>query len=390
MFCTNCGKQVPDNNAFCPFCGTQLSSAKSSAIKTAGKGLQETAVHTVMPDVKEQEKKTDRPAEGRKGLPGWAMMIIGFALSAALFTGLIFGGVFRSGGANSSAVKYEGNGYDTPEEAVIAYAEALKAQDFDRMISTFAVESYCNNYDTLKAIGRQGVYSSYDFQTYPVAPAKNDLAVRTNIERRRAFLMNSVNRQMLTLAYASSGGHLYKLINSEPTTFEQGSEGEREMARFLEDLQYLPDLSKVEIGEIIYAETLVDTYLSIGTFNYFKRTAEVTGADSYKALALLFSVDGLEGFIYMDTARYNGKWYNMTPGGYIESSINPGFGFTGMAAVPDPGEFSDFSNLIAKQEQTLKELKSSLPEMKAEWEDEGNTVSFEEMLEFLSLTELTN
>ncbi len=29
MYCKNCGKPIPDNTKFCPYCGTQFSSAES-------------------------------------------------------------------------------------------------------------------------------------------------------------------------------------------------------------------------------------------------------------------------------------------------------------------------------------------------------------------------
>ena len=51
---------------------------------------------------------------------------------------------------NSSASvteRRECEGFDTPEEAITAFCEALKEYDFEKALSTFALESYCENYD---------------------------------------------------------------------------------------------------------------------------------------------------------------------------------------------------------------------------------------------------
>ena len=35
MFCSNCGKQIPDGSAFCPECGTKLTAPVTQAAPTA-------------------------------------------------------------------------------------------------------------------------------------------------------------------------------------------------------------------------------------------------------------------------------------------------------------------------------------------------------------------
>ena len=30
MFCTNCGKQIPNDSVFCEFCGTKIDNAKAA------------------------------------------------------------------------------------------------------------------------------------------------------------------------------------------------------------------------------------------------------------------------------------------------------------------------------------------------------------------------
>ena len=58
--------------------------------------------------------------------------ILTFLLALALCAGLCACG----------AGKVEGRGYGSPEEAVLAYAEALQAGDVKKILKTFAIETY--------------------------------------------------------------------------------------------------------------------------------------------------------------------------------------------------------------------------------------------------------
>ena len=47
----------------------------------------------------------------------------------------------------SSDGRMEGSGFASPEDAVTAYLEAMKAGDLSGMLSTFAIETYIQNVD---------------------------------------------------------------------------------------------------------------------------------------------------------------------------------------------------------------------------------------------------
>lgn len=60
-----------------------------------------------------------------------------------------FFGVDITGGSNG---KMEGEGFDTPEEAMEAYIRAFAANDIDGMIAAFAVETYAENYNVIRSL----------------------------------------------------------------------------------------------------------------------------------------------------------------------------------------------------------------------------------------------
>ena len=49
--------------------------------------------------------------------------------------------------AAAESGRLEGAGYDTPEEALLAYIDALNRGDVGGMLSTFALESYVEHAD---------------------------------------------------------------------------------------------------------------------------------------------------------------------------------------------------------------------------------------------------
>lgn len=51
--------------------------------------------------------------------------------------------------------KMEGDGFDTPEEALTAYIEAFKKMDMNGMISVYAMESFLENLDLEALVEKQ-------------------------------------------------------------------------------------------------------------------------------------------------------------------------------------------------------------------------------------------
>ena len=87
-------------------------------------------------------------APPRKKQPKRSMLIAAIAgvLALVIFAGLL-STVLRSGKSGGRSGTMEGKGFNTPEEAVISYLEALKAGDMDAMRSCFAIETIAQNYD---------------------------------------------------------------------------------------------------------------------------------------------------------------------------------------------------------------------------------------------------
>ena len=78
----------------------------------------------------------------------------------------------------SFAVRYEGDGFATPEEALTCYMEGLKNLDFEQMLSAFAWETQMEHYDLQVFFER---IRAYQPTIRPRMPSVNDFMFSANV-----------------------------------------------------------------------------------------------------------------------------------------------------------------------------------------------------------------
>lgn len=227
----------------------------------------------------------------------------------------------------------EGPGYDSPEEAACAYLEAVKEGNLEKLLSTFAVESYCENFRIMDLIRRTNAFQYSMWSQYPIGPVENELMKQVDIDVRRSEIISAFRLQLLQFSIAKkthkplserfSGSN-----DEEPTSdlelfsqgglvqFEDGKAGVEQAEQLVLDLTDLPELSQISIDTFLYVEDLAEQYVSVPNLNNILRTAKTYGAEGYKPLAVQFSVEGMTGIVFIDTIKYNGRWYNCKLNGY--------------------------------------------------------------------------
>lgn len=204
-------------------------------------------------------------------------------------------------------MRKETSGYDSPEDAVRAYMESMKAGDFNGTLSTFAVETYVDNYDLAE---RLGVVSSYyrGNLTQPIQSIDN-YTRSLNIVKRENELANSIFYQ-----YACLGN----MDISQPIMFKEGNEysSAEEFLEDLTDYEWMEKLSNLKYGNILTIEEMADV-LSIDPEEYqsdmawnFESRLKQYGGDEYVPLAVEFEYDGKDYYLCIDVISYNDRWYN--------------------------------------------------------------------------------
>ena len=201
--------------------------------------------------------------------------------------------------------KVEGSGYASPEEAILAYAQALKQADVDEIIATFAIETYVEHFDLTAYIENTGVYSYGISQPIPSADAYT--AELNRVARQYQISKN------LTNMYMSMG----KVENFfTPITFNGDPYGKpSELVDDLVIYNWMDMLSKLEIGQVLTVDDLALD--SEGLSKTLENQKKYLCCDELVPLAVELTMDGEDYFLCVDLACYDGIWYNCNPMGML-------------------------------------------------------------------------
>ena len=210
-YCRNCGHPLDPSIKHCPKCGS------------------------ANPEYAKPKKK---------GAGNLLFFLLGIVLSAGILAGVIAAGWLTIGNTigkkENKASKVEGAGYNTPEEAVKAYAQYLKAGDLDGLLSTCAIESYASH---LRAEIYYEMYSG--FMANSSLPPGTDLRNRIDAEQQRESFIKSLRDAYVN--YAIRGTEYEEQMNSTHMLMIQ----EGETGRFIEIMSNEIPFDSMEIGETI-------------------------------------------------------------------------------------------------------------------------------------------
>lgn len=285
MKCYNCGKKVKKGAGFCTWCGAQVH------IQT-------------------------KPARGKGA--SWGMCITGFIvgitlcaliLAALTLTGTV-SGLFFGGNRGGSAMRFEGDGYDAAEDAIVAYLEAMKQGDVYGMIQTCAIETYVENYDLAYRIESTGAVMPGMEQRLL---NDNEYTQAINVVSRLRFVTNNLDDQFL---YLTGYEDVYSMVESIRVE-------EDEIPGYLEILgedDWMETLASLEIGEIYIDEDCADA----GFSEHFRddqfkkairRNRKACGADDYVTAVAEIELDGRDYYFCVDVVCYGDSWYIGNLGG---------------------------------------------------------------------------
>ena len=197
-------------------------------------------------------------------------------------------------------VRTEGSGYETPEEAVSAYVEALCNNDVSAMMRACAVESYVENYSLEKYVERLGALIGGISQYY--LPDTGKLSEEINIEHRKGTLVNLIKGQYLTLTSAEvmeAGERAVTL-----SEYDSASSLLQDMFSYME-----PEITYE--GEILPPVFVIsaNTYYSLNMQKNILKQRNVTGAQKFTDRAAVVYVNGEPGLLLLGICQYNDRWF---------------------------------------------------------------------------------
>ncbi|MBQ6595043.1 MAG: hypothetical protein IJH78_05210 [Clostridia bacterium] len=228
----------------------------------------------------------------------------------------------------------EGPGYDTPEEAVLAYLNGLNAGDASAMLSTFAIESRVEHMDPETYISRMGVFQP----TFPgIFPMYGEYARSIAPNIRYAGLANDLFRQYVELSTALEG----RLFEVKDLASLQ------EIAERFERSPMGSWTGNVEFVGWIDPAVLSDNYLRSMNLRYIALHIASIGAEDYQLLAAHIRLNGEDAIQTMGCARYDGRWYNSELVNFLANILGMSSVSAGLLWSVDPGVKADIASFLA-------------------------------------------
>lgn len=270
-YCSNCGAPYPEGAVFCPVCGAP----------------------------------TEVPAAVTK--TPWKQRILGF-VSGLLVVALIFcvGLLFFREGETPRE-----QGYDSPEEAATAYLEALRDLDVKKALSSFASVSYVEamiegdaplaNVSDRRELG---AYAVEGLQQY----AANYYYARNVNFLRNTYL--TLAKEPEDVFYRNDASWLWENFSVGQVDSRISGENAETLAEYLSDEKWSKMLSTLKIGEFVSPED----YLGISSSEYRSRMdefAEYMNAEAMELVIVEVDIGDYELYFTIDTACFDGKWYNL-------------------------------------------------------------------------------
>ena len=198
---------------------------------------------------------------------------------------------------DSVAHSFECQGFESPEAAMTAYLEAMKAGDVQGMLATFAIETWVDAGDPQVFLESQWTFMPNNVDGMGL-PDGNPYV--------RALAVNG--RYSWPEAYGAFTGEPLKL------------EGESDVKSFLSALSastFSTSLTGMEIADFVDPATLSDRYLSETNQKNIARQTSGYGCAEVQDVVVRLKLDGEEWYQCMWVGRYGEKWYNLKLGGNI-------------------------------------------------------------------------
>lgn len=205
--------------------------------------------------------------------------------------------IFSLGCANA---ELEGSGYDTPEEAVLAYLEGMNQGDLSAMLSTFAFETFAANVDTFAYLNNTSVFT---MEAYYGLPVYSDYAKALIANMRYGSLAKTIYYQYVEFT-AHTDMRFVQLKEDDVRKEFLDAFDNSIVDDWRGNVEFVDWISPAIISQIANGKSIP----FIGT-NILKNY-EFLNADDYSELAAHIRLNGVDAIQLMQCVKYGTKWYN--------------------------------------------------------------------------------
>ena len=269
------------------------------------------------------EEKTQKKSSGKA-----LSLVIGLVIGAVITAGIALC-LMKTG--SKTCAKIEGAGYSSPEKAVEAYVNYLKEGNLEGAVSTFAVESYVENFDMTgyyeyirtfnpyNTCGRQSIVGLYSD-----SELTNDLL----IESRKSYILAGIQRQLLQIIKNNTDNEDLEYTTSTGNTYVFDNPDEAET--IIDFLSIDPELDTIEIGDFLDNDDFDVPEEAIE--RQLEADEEIWDTDTEMVIVEL-EIDGEDYTLFMLCVCYDGKWYI----GEFDNNVGfyLGLGYISMGLISD-------------------------------------------------------
>ena len=216
-------------------------------------------------------------------------------------------------------IRYEGEGFRTPEEAVAWYLDGLKNLDFEQMLGAFAWETMISHLSVKDYLLRLNAYTS---SAVPQFPGESDMARTVNLEAMR--------EQEADLIYRSLEGMLYNdqyalgSVQDGITVILRDEDSIREYMQSFDfrELDKLAGMTNIRFPSVEAATG--GSFSGEEIQKFIDRQYAWYGADEIVAVPAVADIGDEKLFVAPTAARYGDRWYLVT----LNSSVSSALGLT--------------------------------------------------------------
>lgn len=228
------------------------------------------------------------------------------AILLAICTLLTLCGCSSSG---NNGTKIEGNGYKSAEKAALAYAEALRSGDVRKILSTFAMETYVDSMDM-----EEYLYASGHYVYSMGLVSSDDYAKEIRLSQRQYDITRMLGYLYINYTEFGFTENMMPVSSRDMKPYDEFIE-----AMTVEDWDNI--LGKMKIGDVLtLGEVLPDEDME-EMDDRLKAIAKQYGCDNVVPLAVEVTLDGVEYYLCVNVANYDGTWYNFQLGGLIATLL---------------------------------------------------------------------
>ncbi|MFN8619977.1 MAG: hypothetical protein U0869_04390 [Chloroflexota bacterium] len=218
-----------------------------------------------------------------------ARRLVQLGFSALLLAGALGGVALPTAAAAPSPAVATMPGYATPEDAVTAYLEAVKAADIEGVLATAAIDEMAQGFDFVAQVDRLRVWM-------PNLPAPATDPFLTEMDRIQ--LQSQLLSQTRGLVY----GLLTDLDMQNPSVVQADADWAKALVAQLD----LSRLAGLEIGPI--ADPAAELSNSQKVADSFAKQAAIYGADELVERVATIGLDGKAYQVGFGLIRYGDTW----------------------------------------------------------------------------------